>query len=246
MAVDHNICIQMKQKKLTRAFVIISNWKNNNFGLHNLTKKYFSAVRVKTFPSSFTGNVFSSPFIAFPPAFTAPLSFERPYYPSMPLSRPVTPVHCLSIEGLPVVIPSPFNASSSDFTASLPPFSTTSPLICDSLLPFNASLSSFNACTSLFNAPVAPIWFCHACYASVSTLTPLHCNCRLCRRSLMPLGQSWIPLCRHLITPHYYLTHLRLLVSFCCLSIAMWRLHLPTDPSPSTINAFRRLLTHLS
>ena len=154
MAVDHNICIQLKQKKLTRAFVIISNWKNNNFGLHSLTKKYFS-VRVKTFPSSFTGNVFSSPFIAFPPAFSAPVSFEWPYYPLMPLSRPLTPVHCLSIEGLPVFIPSPFNASSSSFTASLPPFSTASPLISDSLLPFNASLSSFNACTSLFNAPVA-------------------------------------------------------------------------------------------
>ena len=113
------------------------------------------------------------------------------------------------------------NASSSSFTASLPPFSTTSPLISDSLLPFNAPLSSFNVCTSLFNAPVALKWFCHACYASVSTLTPLHCNCRLSRRSLMPLGQSWIPLCRHLITPHCYLTHLHLLVSFCCLSIAM-------------------------
>ena len=38
MAVDHNIFIQMKQKKLTRSFVIISNWKNNKFGLHNWQK----------------------------------------------------------------------------------------------------------------------------------------------------------------------------------------------------------------
>ena len=80
----------------------------------------------------------------------------------------------------------------------------------------------------------------------MSPLTPLHCNWRLSRRSLMPIGQPWMPLCRHLTTPHCYLAHLCLLASFRCLPIAMSRLLFPTDASLSTINAFRRLLTHLS
>ena len=38
----------MKQKELTQTFMMILNWKKP-FGLHDLYKKYFSALRVKYF-----------------------------------------------------------------------------------------------------------------------------------------------------------------------------------------------------
>ena len=35
----------MKQKELTKTFMMISHWKNSS-GLHGLYKKYFSIVKV--------------------------------------------------------------------------------------------------------------------------------------------------------------------------------------------------------
>ena len=46
--VDHNTGIKINRKELTETFMTISNWKNP-IGLHDLYKKYFSAIRVNAY-----------------------------------------------------------------------------------------------------------------------------------------------------------------------------------------------------
>ena len=38
----------MKQKELTKTFIGISNWKNNNFGLHGLYKNIAALIVAKS------------------------------------------------------------------------------------------------------------------------------------------------------------------------------------------------------